>query len=265
MIRIGTCGYGYYEPESGWKERYKNKLQAYTYAFDVGELNRTFYKLPMEKTAVRWREEAREGFEFIVKVWQAVTHPVSSPTWRSRKKDLSEAQAAEVGMLAPNNTVLDAWDRSRRVAEALNASICVLQTPASFDLNDANEEQAREFFSRIDRGAVTPAWEPRGSWNEDPDRLAKLCDEMEVIHVVDLLRRRPVSGHPTAYVRLHGLNEREYDYNYDYTEEELSRLAAELGRLDEEHETVYCMFNNFAMYENAAQLKRILGGEPRVP
>ncbi|MGM0675059.1 MAG: DUF72 domain-containing protein [Spirochaetota bacterium] len=258
MIRIGTCGYGDYQPESGWKERYKNKLQAYSYAFDACELNRTFYKLPMEKTAARWRAEARPEFEFTVKVWQAVTHPVSSPTWRKRKKDLTEQQAQEAGLLRPNGTVLEAWEQSRRIAEALGARICVLQTPASFELNDENEEQVREFFRRIQRNGVLPAWEPRGSWNEDRERLARLCDELDVIHVVDVLRRLPVSSNPTAYIRLHGLNSREYDYNYDYSDAELSTLAAELEKLDRRYETVYCMFNNFAMHENAQRLRKLL-------
>lgn len=60
MIKIGTCGYGCYNPGKNWKERYKSKLQAYS----VCELNRTFYKLPMRKTAEQWR--------------QAITHPVKS-------------------------------------------------------------------------------------------------------------------------------------------------------------------------------------------
>ncbi len=50
-IKIGTCGYGYYDPGEGWKEEYKSKLQAYTDEFETGEINKTFYKLPMEKTA----------------------------------------------------------------------------------------------------------------------------------------------------------------------------------------------------------------------
>ena len=260
MIQVGTCGYGYYQPESGWKERYKNKLQAYSYAFDAGELNRTFYKLPLEKTAARWRSEARPEFEFTVKVWQAVTHPVSSPTWRSRKKDLSEREAGEVGLLAPNATVFDAWDRSRRIAEALEARVCVLQTPGSFGYSEENEQRVRAFFEGIERGDVVPAWEPRGSWNDHPERLARLCDDLGVIHVVDVLRRRPVSSHPLAYIRLHGLNPKEYNYDYDYSDDELSRLADELGRLEDQHERVYCMFNNFAMYDNARRLAGMLAG-----
>jgi uncharacterized protein YecE (DUF72 family) len=144
------------------------------------------------------------------------------------------------------------------VAEALEARVCVIQTPGSFDVSEENEARVRDFFERIERGDTVPAWEPRGSWNEHPDRLARLCDELEIIHVVDLLRRRPVSSHPLAYIRLHGLNEKEYDYNYDYSDAELSRLAAELRELSQRHERVYCMFNNFAMYDNARRVRRFL-------
>jgi len=40
-IRVGTCGYGYYKPRGDWKQKYKSKLQAYSEAFKVVELNRT--------------------------------------------------------------------------------------------------------------------------------------------------------------------------------------------------------------------------------
>ncbi len=96
-IKVGTCGYSYYNPPDGWKDEYESKLQAYSEAFEVVEINRTFYKLPKVKTTERWRREAFEDFEFSMKAWQALTHPTDSPTWRNKKENLTEKQKKSFG------------------------------------------------------------------------------------------------------------------------------------------------------------------------
>ncbi len=257
-IVVGTCGYGYYRPPDGWKERYESKLQAFSQVFPAVELNRTFYKLPMVRTARRWRREAADGFVFTVKAWQALTHPTSSPTWRKRRDRLTELQEEHFGYLRPHETVVDAWRETRKRAEALDAPICVLQTPGSFDCSDEHEQQMRELLGDIERCGIELAWEPRGDWRQRPERVRRICDDLDLVHVVDLMRREPLSAHPTAYVRLHGRNEDEYDYDYDYSGSELEELAGRLTRLADAHERVYCMFNNFEMYDNAQTLMELL-------
>ena len=116
----------------------------------------------------------------------------------------------------------------------------------------------RKFFSKIDIGKLVLAWAPRGDWKEHPKEIAKLCEELELVHVVDLMRREPVSKHPIVYIRLHGLNPREYDYNYGYSLAELRQLASKARALEKKHCGVYILFNNFEMYKNAAQLMRLL-------
>jgi len=257
-IKVGTCGYGFYRPPEGRKSGFKSKLQSYSHEFQVCELNRTFYRLPAVKTAERWREEARKGFEFTLKAWQAITHPTSSPTWRRAGVKLSPEQERNYGMLRPTKENFEAWDRTREVAEALEARICVVQCPARFGCTDENVENMRRFFSEIDRGGLLIAWEPRGDWNDNPERIRGLCDELGLIHVVDPMRRDPLSEHPVAYLRLHGLNPREFDYRYDYSRDELEELARKLGELARKHREVYCLFNNFEMYKNARELMEIL-------
>lgn len=256
VIRVGTCGYSYYKPPGEWEDRYESKLQAYSEVFEVGELNRTFYKLPMVRTAERWRREAFEDFEFCVKGWQAITHPTSSPTWRNKKDGLSEEERKNLGYFNPHQTVFDAWERTRKIAETLEAEVCLLQTPAGFECNEENKENIHDFFDRIERGNLNVAWEPRGNWKDNPDVVETICEELDLVHVVDIMRREPVSDHRFAYIRLHGLNPDEYDYNYDYSGDELSKLADKLRSLAENHERVYCMFNNYEMYKNAQSLMK---------
>ncbi len=257
-IKIGTCGYGYYKPEEGWKEKYESKLQAYSEAFQTVEINKTFYKLPMVKTAEKWRKNTSEDFMFNFKAWQALTHPTSSPTWRNKKDQLTESQKENFGYLQPNEDIIEAWNKTKDIGEALKADVCVIQSPGSFGYSEKNEKNMRKLLGKINRGDLNIAWEPRGDWKEKPEKVKDICDDLDLIHVVDILRREPTSDHPTAYIRLHGLNPEEYDYDYDYSEEELHDLAEKLEDLSEDHDKIYCMFNNYEMFENAEKLKRIL-------
>lgn len=258
MIRIGTCGYSRYQPGRNWKARYRDKLQAFAHAFSCIELNRTFYKLPMVKTARKWREEVPEDFVFTVKAWQAITHPTSGVTWRKRKEKLSEEQARQFGDLNPHLLVLEAWEETCAVARALESPVLLIQTPSAFGPSEENIANLRSFLSEADRHGLDIAWEPRGAWNEELDLVAELCEELRIIHVVDIMRREPRSGGNLAYLRLHGLNERETDYDYDYSEEELGEIAGRLRSLERRYKTVYCMFNNYEMYPNARRLQELL-------
>ncbi|MBP1988335.1 DUF72 domain-containing protein [Halolamina salifodinae] len=260
-VRIGTCGYRWYDPESGWKERYESKLAAYADdpAFDLVELNTTFYSLPQQSTAERWREEAGEGFEFSAKGWQALTHEWRSPTWNGEREDVEDDDALdsdEVGGLRPTESVREAWRRTAERAAALDAGVALLQTPPSFGATDEHGTAMREFLGDIDREGLTLAWEPRGSWLAETERVAEICTDLDLVHVVDPLRDYPVSSHSTAYLRLHGLNADRYDYAYDYDAGELDTLAERVDDLRADHETVYVLFNNDARFENARALGR---------
>lgn len=253
-VHVGTCGYRFYDPGDDWHDRDASKLQAYSDAFEVGELNRTFYSLPQVSTAERWRREAVDGFEFTLKAWQAMTHPWSSPTWNDHRDDVPDNRTDEVGWLQPSDVVFEAWERTREIATALDARVVVVQTPPSFDCTDEHETNLRELFGTVDRGGLTVAWEPRGDWPDHPDRVADLCDDLDLIHVVDVMRAGPVSDGEAAYTRLHGLNDDPYDYDYDYTAAELEQLVDRIEALAVDHERVYCLFNNYEMDANATAL-----------
>lgn len=130
----------------------------------------------------------------------------------------------------------------------------VVQTPPSFGCTDEHESNLRELLDTVDRGGLTVAWEPRGDWPDHPDRVAAVCDDLDLVCVVDVMRDDPVADHDVAYTRLHGMNEDPYDYAYDYTDAELDELAGELECLAGDHERVYCLFNNDEMDANATAL-----------
>lgn len=262
QIRVGTCGFHYYDPGEGWKDVYESKLSAFADAFDLVEINRTFYGLPTVETAERWRREVdavNDGFEFTLKAWQAITHPTSSPTWRG-VDGLTVEQREGFGYLRPNDAVRAAWEDTREIAHALDAEVVVIQTPPSFRATEEHESNVRELLGSVDRGDLAVAWEPRGDWADHPDRVEAICADLDLIHVVDVARPGvlPRSEHPFLYTRLHGLNDDPYDYDYDYSADELSALAGTLSSLAEAHARVYCQFNNAAMYEDARELRKRL-------
>lgn len=230
MIKVGCCGFPV-------------KKQDYYRRFPVVELQQTFYKPPKVETARRWREQAPPSFEFTLKAWQLITHEPSSPTYRRLGKRLAEqARKRSYGSFKPTEEVFEAWEKTAAIARALEATLIIFQSPPSFDPTREHKTNLRSFFSQIERKDFTLGWEPRGEWK--PDVVKGLCEELDLIHVVDPLKQEPVYGR-IRYFRLHGRT----GYRYLHTDEDLERLKAmcPLGV------ATYVFFNNFFMAEDASR------------
>jgi len=235
-------------------------MKAYFERFKLVEVQRTFYKLPRPQTAQKWRHQAPEDFEFTVKAWQAITHPPTSPTWRKAGLSVPDEKKDRYGFLRPTEENFEAWEQITRFCEALGARICVVQCPPSFRFTPENVENIRAFFGSVNRHGLLLAWEPRADWREHLDVVGELCDELELIYVTDVLRHGVPFTRPVFYTRLHGLAEREFDYRYRYTDEDLSRLADVVVGLEGEGvEEAYVLFNNIYMAEDASRFVGLLG------
>ncbi len=222
MIKVGCCGY----PVS---------LKKYREAFNLVEINRTFYGYPRLSTVERWRRESPEGFEFTVKAHQDISHKYKLKLEESREP----------------------FERMKEICRILKARILLIQTPASF--RPDGMDIAEEFFEKMERGELTVVWETRGPLWERGDvreRLRKVLSRLDVTHVTDPFRVIPVYMGGVAYFRLHGLGERMY--YYQYTDEELRELlkiaqsAASGGR------EVYVLFNNLSMFEDATRFLHLI-------
>jgi len=243
MIKVGCCGF------PGGRKSYFKELS-------LAEIQSTFYKLPAKEETVRkWKAEAPPGFEYTLKCWQAVTHPPTSPTYRKARIEVEPSKFDRYGFLRPTEEVFDAWKKTKRVADLLGASIIVVQCPASFKCSPENTDNARNFFSSIDRKGIEIAWEPRGTWLENPETVKRIVDEFHLIHCVDPFWDQPQSAHSITYFRLHG-KERRYNYRYVYTPQDLKNLLSMIKSL--KAKTVYCLFNNLQMRTNALQLLELL-------
>ena len=76
-VSVGTSGYSYKE----WKGTFypddlpaSKMLPFYAQHFRSVEINNTFYRMPEEKTLTKWASEVPDGFTFVLKAPQRITH-----------------------------------------------------------------------------------------------------------------------------------------------------------------------------------------------
>jgi len=232
MVKVGCCGF----PVS--QEEYFKK-------FSIVEIQQTFYQIPEEKTALKWRERAFSNFEFTLKAWQLITHPANSPTYRRLKLKIKEEK--NYGFFKPTEEVFSAWEETEKVASILKARVIVFQSPSSFRPEKENIENMKEFFRNIKRKNYIFCWEPRGDWEEG--LIRKICEELNLVHCVDPFKNKALFGE-IRYFRLHGKT----GYNYRYSDEELNYLKEKI----EKGIPTYVMFNNVYMFEDALRFKKIM-------
>ncbi len=116
------------------------------------------------------------------------------------------------------------------------------------------------FFTSINYNNVKVAWEPRGDWVNNQDKIKMLCEKLNLIHVVDPLKREPALISETQYFRLHGLHpKKEVNYSYKYSIEDLKKLYREIKALKKLNiNEVYVLFNNLTMNEDAENFIKII-------
>ena len=234
LVKAGCCGFRMARAE-------------YAEQFPVVEVQQTFYQPPQIKTLQRWREETRADFEFTLKAWQLITHEARSPTYKRLKRELSEKEREGCGAFRSSPIVREAWQTTHACAEALKAARVLFQCPASFTPTTENLKRMRKFFGTAKRGGLEFLWEPRGAW---PDALvASLCEELDLVHVVDPFVARTVTTARRRYYRLHGRG----GWRYQYEDDELEELLSMLPR----SETSYVLFNNVRMREDAARFQEL--------
>jgi len=246
-IRVGCCGWCV----KGGKKAYYSK-------FSIVEVQETFYKLPKPETVSKWREAAPENFKFCMKAWQAITHPPTSPTWRRAGVKIPKSKYDRYGFLRPTEENFEAWEKTLEICKAMEAEVCVIQTPAAFGYSSENVSNVEHFFSSIKRNRVMIGWEPRGTWRDHLSEVEKLCEKLDLIHVVDPFRCNPVSQARLTYFRLHGIGGKEVNYRYRYTDQDLVKLREIVEKEIKEGRSVYVLFNNVYMADDAARFVEFL-------
>ncbi|RMG67444.1 MAG: DUF72 domain-containing protein [Calditrichaeota bacterium] len=242
MVKTGCCGF----PVSREK---------YWQVFKLVEVQQTFYRLPRLETARKWRAAAPADFEFTLKAWQGVTHPATSPTYRRLGRPLSEAEKAGLGLFRPTRVVLEAWQATLEVARALEARVVVFQCPPALKETPETVQNLEAFFSRIERDRLQLAIEFRAPWRAET--VGRLCRKLGLVHCVDPFKEPALAG-TFRYYRLHGSPPGKQMYRYRYHPADFDFLA---GRIREDLAagfSVYCLFNNLSMWEDARAFRERL-------
>ena len=77
ILYVGTSGFAYKEWKGGF---YPEKIAAdamlrfYATRLSTVEINNTFYRMPKESVLTGWSAEVPEGFRFVLKASQRITH-----------------------------------------------------------------------------------------------------------------------------------------------------------------------------------------------
>jgi len=229
--KVGCCGF----PVA--RERYfKNFL--------VVEVQLTFYDFVNPETLNKWRAQAPEDFEFVLKALQFITHPASSPTYK-RAKHIENLKLENLGDFQPTKEVFDCYKILCEYAENLKTKIIIFQSPPSFKPKAENIDNMKIFFNEIDRKNFILGWEPRGRWT--PEEIKKVCEKLDLIDVVDPFLRESTNG-KIFYYRLHGGK----GYRHKFSDEELKELAEKV-----KDKNGYVMFNNITMFKDGQRFKNL--------
>lgn len=242
MVKVGLCGFSL-------------AMREYPRHFPVVEVQQTFYEPPSDSVLRRWVAAMPPGFEFTLKAWQLITHEAKSPTYRRLKRPLTERERAACGAFRDSPIVRDALERTLACATLLGATTLLFQCPASFRPEPENIERLRHFVTQVARPRCPPglrlAWEPRGSaWTRQAELAVALCEELELVYVVDPFvdAIRPTAGPP--YLRLHGVT----GARHVYTDAELRQLAAMTPP------DAHVLFNNIPRVKDAQRFSALLAG-----
>jgi uncharacterized protein YecE (DUF72 family) len=267
-IRVGVAGWDYadwngivYPPGAG---RGFDKLAWVARFVDAIEVNSSFYRPVRPAVAETWvrRTEALPHFRFTAKSHRSWTHEI--------EPDVGLAVAETLNGLRP-------------IREAGRLGAVLVQFPQRFHWNAGNAEHIERLAERADGWPLILEVRHR-SWQADDvvDFLRNLAIGWCVVDQprasdasIDAVERLTS---PIGYVRLHGRNAKQWfrkeagrdeRYDYLYSLEELTPLAATAGNLAAQAAEVFVVQNNHFRGQalaNTLQLKHLFEGEkPKCP
>ncbi len=225
--------------------------------FNAVEVNSSFYAIPSPTTTAAWAEQTPATFRFTVKAPRLLTHERAST-------------------LDPR--ALDAFRECLHpLREAGRLGPVLLQFPWSFRARPENLDYVRrlcESFAEQPRAIEVR----HASWSrpEAIEALRSLGSHCAIDQPA-LRDCLPPTAHvfgPTAYVRLHGRNAKNWfaeglpgfeRYNYLYSDAELREWLARLREMERNAGEIYVFANNHYRGQgvaNALELRALLEGRP---
>jgi len=235
-IHVGTSGYSFADwvgPFYPMGTASGDYLPFYARHFGCVEVNSTYYRIPAPRVLSLMEKKTPEGFRFVVKLNQAMTH------------ESSDDPALYRGFLDAVQPLKDAGKFHGLLA----------QFPWGFKKTDAAKAHLERLRERL---PGEPLWVEfrHDSWMHPrlPDWLRARSLGYCVVDEPRLPGLVPPVVHlttDTGYVRFHGRNEETWwgrsggdRYDYDYAERELEEWVGKIRALAEQAKQTYLFFNN---------------------
>ena len=262
-IYIGPAGWIYNDWEGivypVQREKKFDPLVYIAQFVNLVEINSSFYRPPVVKTALKWVERIKSQPEFLFtyKLWQVYTH----------NRGAFPGEGEEVAV----KSGLDVLKTHNRLGALL------IQFPWSFKKTSENQDWLVRVITTF--ADYNPVVEVRhNSWN-GKEFLCLLNDTGAAFANIDQptigqsIGLTAFSSERLSYLRLHGRNfknwfSKEADvasrYDYLYRDDELSRIAATIEHMIDNSPKTFIVFNNHFRGQavaNALQMMHLLEGK----
>jgi uncharacterized protein YecE (DUF72 family) len=192
---IGTGGWAYFKVSN------KPSLKAYSEVFNFVEVNYTFYEYPDTRMVERWRRTVPDSFTFAVRCHQDLTHRIG---------------------LKPVDEAYDVLGRMVFYCGILEAPFLVLETPASYLMDQEAVDAARDFLSSTNLRSVRLVWEVRAPVTPT---VVDLMRDFNAVQCVDLSVETPSVESDIVYSRLLGKGKHNI---WQFTDDELLTVDQEI-------------------------------------
>jgi len=254
-IRIGTSGYSFDDWRGSFYPATLDKgklLDHYARFFPTVEINSTYYGIPSPNIVANWAKKVPDGFEFMIKVPQSLTH---------RRSDFDDD-------LAKFAVALEPLQASGKFTGLL------AQFPYSFKFNHDSLDYVSLVCEALAPRPLFVEFRHRSWVNRTMyDRLRRegtgyVCvDEPSLPNLLD---PDLFATTATGYIRLHGRNAEQwwdggalrYDYKYSHDELEEWRQKIERMKTKGNVRKLFIFFNNCHLGQaatNALEMKEMLG------
>lgn len=302
-VRVGICSWadpaliesGAFYPKKSMSA--EARLRFYARAFDVVEVNASYYAIPDVLTVRRWTERTPPGFLFHVKAWSLMTGHHARPHALPAEVQAvlpAGARRSPRGEILADDVPPEGLDAAFRVfraalgplQEAGKLGYVLFQFAPWVHYEPRRLDVLASLPERLPGCTVAVEFRHRSWFPDHADETLGVLRAARLAHVItDAPAVAGVMPHvtavtaPTAVLRLHGRNAEGFQrqlrggapsvrekYDYLYSDAELAALVPEIGGLAQESDEVFVSFNNNNRdypVRNALALKRLLG--QRVP
>ncbi len=228
---VGVGGWAYFPSKN------ENRLVHCAKIYDFVEVNSSFYKLPHEGLARKWRAIVPDAFQFSLRANRKLTHE---------------------SHLEPTEENYREYEKNLIICKALRAFVLHFQFPPSFEVTRSVVQNWCDFFASANKeSGLRFAMEIRNP-DGDKEEIRSFQEDYDIIPVSDPFRNEIEVSKDSKiqYSRIFGFGEHT---RWNFSTSELLELKLKLARTSASKR--YLTFHNLSMYEDGARMKKMISPE----